>query len=1180
MKLSLRIVLINFVVVLLIMGITATASYSILYKTLSAQKSQSLVNSANNFIYAYRNKLLEAEDDYLSLTPEAVNSAFSKKRLNTLNLDFILEIDTNNPRRILRSAFTPDVIPPKTAYKLDHFFERNPYAIVSEYHSPSGKLFYYGLILDEKLLNNLAEKINSDLAINWNGSPTDISNSNINKKYLYVLTQAIEYLNNKNNFDVFSQGAESSDILATLYKPAINPAYDNGISFLIFTQMGEAAELRSTLRDLFVIIGITGIALSLILTFLFTSKLRKQITDLSDATEKTRIGNFKYKIKVRSKDEIGNLGQAFNLMLDELEKNQRAKTEYSEFITLINQNPTLKEISEAALEKIIKTCGFLIGALYIVEGDNLKLLSSYGHDRAKNVNKDEFGFYELLMRDKEVLEITSDENLPVISAGLTSLKLKYLLLVPVFYNNKIISILELGSIAKPSNDVKEYLQKIKDQLAIGLTNANALMQLENFVSELKRLNDEYQKQNIKIKKQNDTLVELHNELTTQAKELEYQKHKAEESTKLKSQFLASMSHELRTPMNSILGLTELILEKADLNEKNHERLAVVLNSGRRLMALINDILDLSKIEAGKMDLIYEEVVLEELINEASSSVYPLIENKGIKFEIEKDANTRIVVKTDRGKVLQVLINLLGNAIKFTDRGNIKFKIHEAEDRLYFNVSDTGIGISEEDQKVIFDEFRQADGSTTRKYGGTGLGLSICKKIADLMGGDLTIKSKPGTGATFTFSIPLKLVEEDKKEKVNRLNIQTLIKNNKHPILVIDDDKEVRYTIGQYLSSKGYEVIFAEDGKVGIQKAIDKQPFAITLDLMMPNKDGWTALKELKENDVTKDIPVILVSINGDKQIGYGLGAFEFFIKPIAPDKFLSAFSRLERLANKEIRKIVIVDDDEQEFEKFKKEFSDKKILIEFIRDSEFAFNKIAEVLPDLVILDLMMPKVDGITLSHMLKSDLRTKHIPLLISTAKDITPEEKRSLNNIVENIAVKTRGHPLDVLKVVRDRIEQHEKCPEIYSFQSNKNFIEESRLTEDNMQNEQNNKVEVVLIVDDDDDTLFTMNEIVSACNYNTILAKNGVECLNILKQTKPDLILLDIMMPRMDGFQTLKKIRENPDWKDLTVFAVTARAMANDKNIILNQGFDDYISKPVDSTTITYKINQLFSKISVE
>ncbi|UCH64822.1 MAG: response regulator [Ignavibacterium sp.] len=1179
MKLSLRIILINFVVVVLIMGISATASYSILYKTLSSQKSQSLVNSANNFIYAYRSKLLETEDEFLSLTSHGFNKAFIKRNLSNLSLDFVLEIDRRNPQRILRSAYTSNVTPPKASYKLEQFYERNPYAVVLDHVNSEGKIFYYGIILDEKLLDYLAEKINSDVAVNWNGTPTDISNSSINKKYLYVLVQAIEFLNSKNNFEVFSQGAESSDILATLYKPVTTQAHNSEISFLIFTQMGEAAELRSTLRDLFGIIGVTGIALSLILTFLFTGRLRKQITDLSDATEKTREGDFNYKIKVRSKDEIGKLGQAFNLMLDELEKNQKAKTEYSEFITLINQNPTLSEISEAALDKIIKTGGFLIGALYLVDGDKLNLLSSYGHDKAKSLSKDEFGFFDLLVRDKDVLEITSGEELPVVSAGLTNLRLKYLLLVPVVYNNKIISILELGAIEKPSDDVKEYLQKIKDQLAIGLTNANALMQLENFVNELKKLNEEYQKQNDQIKKQNDTLVELHNELTTQAKELEFQKHKAEESTQLKSQFLASMSHELRTPMNSILGLTELILEKADLTDKNQERLEVVLNSGRRLMMLINDILDLSKIEAGKMELREEEVLLEELISEVSSSVIPLIGNKGIDFEIVKDINTSIIVNTDRGKVVQVLINLLGNAIKFTDQGDVKLRVYEIDNRLSFDVSDTGIGISEEDQIVIFQEFRQGDGSTSRKYGGTGLGLSICKKITDLIDGDLTVDSTLGRGSTFTFSIPLKLIEAEQAKTTHNVNVQALIKNRRHPILIIDDDKEVRYTIGQYLTTRGYEVIFAEDGKVGYQMAVDRQPFAITLDLMMPNKDGWTVLRELKENDVTKDIPVILVSISGDKKVGYGLGAFEFFIKPIAPDKFLSAFSRLESLANKEINKIVIVDDDEREFEKFKSEFTDKNIFIEYIKDSEFAFNKIAEVQPDLVIVDLMMPKVDGITLSYKLKSDIKTKHIPLLMSTAKELTPEERKSLNNIVENIAVKSKGHPFDVLKLVRDRIEEHEKCPPLNQQELDKKPVQIKNSSND-MQYEQNDNLAEVLIVDDDEDALFTLKEIVNACNCKTILAKNGIECINILKKTKPDLILLDIMMPGMDGFQTINKIRSNPDWNDITVYAVTAKAMANDKNVILNQGFDDYLSKPVNSQIISSKINQLFSKINVQ
>jgi signal transduction histidine kinase/CheY-like chemotaxis protein len=1157
------------------MGVTAIAFYSIMYKTLTSQKSKGLITSANNFAYAYQKTLLNYEDEFIGLTSENIDNIFSYRNLRTRNLDFVLEAQPDGKKRIIKKSFTSDVNIPKKSFTLDRFLEYNPYAIISEVRD-SERIIYYGLILDEELLNEFAGKISADVAIIWNDIPAYISNSAVNKNYLYILSQAGKFLSREKNFEIYTQGIESNDILATRYKPVTDQPHNKNISFLMFTQMGEAAELRSTLRDLFLTIGITGIALSLILAFLFTGKLRKQIIDLSDATEKTKLGDFKNKITIRSKDEIGKLGLAFNLMLDELDKNQKAKKEYSEFITLINQNPSLNEISEAALKKIISTCGFIVGALYSIEDNELHLLSAFGFEKAKRVKKENFGFSDRVIQSKEIVEIVSEDELPVVSVGLVNFKLKCLLLVPVIYNDKVISVLELGSVNKPTEEAREYLEKIKDQLAIGLTNAKALVQLENFVGELKKLNDEYHKQNVKIKKQNITLVKLHQELKEQAGELEFQKQKAVESTKLKSQFLASMSHELRTPMNSILGLTELIIEKAELNEKDQERLGVVLNSGRRLMSLINDILDLSKIEAGKMEINAEDVLLEDLIGEVSNSISPLTTKKGIDFNIEREINTKIVIHTDRRRVEQVLINLLGNATKFTEKGEVKFNVSSSDEILVFDVIDTGIGISDEDQKVVFEEFRQADGSTSRKYGGTGLGLSICKKIVDMLGGDLSLTSKIGYGTTFTLKIPLKYISPDKKDILDHVDVPTLIKNRKHPILVIDDDKEVRYTIGQYLSSRGYQVIFAEDGDEGIQMAIDKQPFAITLDIMMPNKDGWSVLKELKENEATKDIPVIIISINGDKQIGHSISAFEYFMKPISADKLLSAFSRLESLAKKKIQKIVIVDDDENEFEKFKSEFKDEEISIEYIKDSEFAFNKIAEVQPELIILDLMMPKVDGITLSYKLKSNIKTKHIPILISTAKDISEEERISLNNIVEDIAVKSKGHPLDVLKVVRERIEQHEQKSEVFSADDNSSEINKIK------DSEEIEKIREflgeVLIVDDDPDTLFTIDELVKDCNCKTILANNGIECMEVLTHSTPDLILLDIMMPEMDGFETIKRIREDKKLKIIPVFAVTAKAMASENDIILKHGFDDYIPKPVNSNLITSKINKIFTKIN--
>jgi len=1177
MRISIRIILINFVIVVLVLGSAAFAFYSAMYKVLTAQQSQHLIGSANSFIYAYQAKLIELEDEFRSVINNDFAAIVNKKKLNARNIDFIFEEPGNNQTTILNFACSERVHLPGESFTPKEFFESNPFVLKLSHNEGDGKKYFFGRIITTDLLNSIAREINSEIAVVWNNTPSDFSNPSANQKHLYILSQAYNNLKDRPNFELYTEGTGSDDILATIYKPNTTDT-NNDVSFLIFSSIREAAELRATLKDIFGIIGLVGVALSLIFTFLFTDKLRKQITDLSKTTQETYAGNFKSRINVKSKDELGKLGLAFNKMLDELEKKEKAKNEYSDFITLINQNPSLKEISEAALKKIISSCGFLVGALYSIEDGEFNLIFSEGlNDLPGNLNE-KFSFYKKVVTAKEPLELFSDQPLPVVSTGLMQLQIKYLLLLPIVYNNKTIAVLELGSVDKPDSEVKDYLDKIKEQLAIGLTNAKSLLQLEDFVAELKKLNEEYQKQNIQIKKQNDSLLQLHKDLQEQAKELEIQKQKAEESTKLKSQFLASMSHELRTPMNSILGLTELILEKADLNGKNRERLEVVLSSGKRLMLLINDILDLSKIEAGKMEIRNEDVLLEELIEEAENSIIPLVQKKKIIFEIIRDTNTHIIINTDRGRVIQVLINLLGNAVKFTDEGSVTLRVSASEQKLDFRVIDTGIGIPDKDQKLIFEEFRQVDGSTTRKYGGTGLGLTICRKITELLGGSLSVESEVGKGSNFKFVIPLKQATRPLHSVRNKVNVDALIKNRKNPILVIDDDEEVRYTIGQYLISRGYEVIYAEDGESGIKMAQEHQPFAITLDVMLPDKDGWTVLKDLKEDSRTKDIPIILISILGDKNIGYGLGAFEYFVKPISSDKLLSAFLRLENLANKRIQKIVLVDDDELEFEKFKKEFSTEGIRIEFIKDSELAFSKIAEVQPDLIILDLMMPKIDGVTLSYKLKSSIKTKHIPILISTAKDLNNEERKALNNIVENIAVKSKGHPLDVLKVVRDRIKMQE--------------IEFSTVPgngkEKDNNGKENNKPEMqpadtneyaanVLIVDDDPDTLFTLSEIVQACSCKTHLAHNGKECLEYLEQEIPDLILLDIMMPEMDGFQTIKKIKENEKWNELPVYAVTAKAMKDDREVILNHGFADYIPKPVNPTIISFKIEKLLGQL---
>jgi signal transduction histidine kinase/DNA-binding response OmpR family regulator/HAMP domain-containing protein len=1180
MKLSVRILIINFAIVVIILGSAAFAFYSIMYSVLTSQQSNHLQNSLNDFLYTYRDMLQNSEDDFFKAQSSDSNIFSSQSNL-TKNLDFILEIKPGESN-IAHFLGSHDVVFPQGKFTLKKFLEENPFVFLKEYKDNNNNSLYYGRILTANILDDISGKINADVTLIWDGSPVEVSNSNSNSKYYMELQNAFAVLSKKGAAAVYSSENESTDLVATVFNP-VGLTENNNISFLVFSTINEAADLRANIRSLIIIIGVVGAILSLILTLVFTDKIRKQINQLNLATESTKAGDFSTRIDVKSKDEIGQLAGAFNLMMGELNKNQKVKNEYSEFITLLNQNPTLSEISDAALKKIISTCNFTIGALYTVDADKIKMVSSYGIK--KDFLNESPDLFAPVLSEHKSLEIESYENLPVVDTGLLSFHIKYLLVQPVIYNNKVIAILELGGIEKTSAEAKEYLINIQEQLAIGLTNALALVQMEKLITDLKSLNDDYQEQNIKVKKQNDTLTQLHDELKQKAEELEAEKQKAEELTRLKSQFLASMSHELRTPMNAILGLTELMLDDTSIKAKDRERLFVVLNSGRRLMTLINDILDLSKIEAGKMDVNLEDFLLEDLLNEVNASVTPLVANKNVVFKITKQVDSRRIINTDRGKVIQVLINLLGNAVKFTNEGSVELKISELHNNseLKFDVIDSGIGISNKDQKIVFEEFRQIDGTTTRKYGGTGLGLAICKKIADLMNGSISVKSEQGKGSTFTFIIPLVVVEQKKKEIVPHLNVEKLIKNRKHPILVIDDDPDVRYTIGQYLISKGYEVEYAEDGEKGIQKAIALQPFAITLDIMLPKKDGWNVLKDLKENPETEDIPVIMVSIISDKNLGYGLGAYEYIVKPISSEKLTHAFNKLEERAKKRIEKIVIVDDDEKVFENFRDEFINENVRIDYIKDSELAFSKIKEIQPDLIILDLLMPNVDGITLSHKLKTHRETRDIPIIISTNDAISEEDKESLNHIVENITVKSKGHPLDVLKVVRDRIKIQEdneeqnsiELPLIVREEETEVPIEETPPVEMNSEATMQGDV---LIVDDDPDTLFTLNEIVTMCNCNTTMVRGGKECLEFLKTKIPDLILLDIMMPEMDGFQTLKRIKQNKAWQNIPVFAVTAKAMVEDKEIILRQGFDDYISKPVKSTEMAFKIERLFSKIN--
>ena len=510
---------------------------------------------------------------------------------------------------------------------------------------------------------------------------------------------------------------------------------------------------------------------------------------------------------------------------------------------------------------------------------------------------------------------------------------------------------------------------------------------------------------------NEELLKVLNELEEKNRELE-------DASRLKSEFLANMSHELRTPLNSIIGFSGRVIKKAGelIPEKQLRNLNTVLRNAHHLLGLINSLLDISKIEAGRMDLFPEEFRLSPLVSEVAELTRSLVVDKGLELIIDiPDKETHLY--TDKTKLKQILINLLSNAIKFTDKGSVTIKAREVEpfqagmeslsgpgiNYVALCVRDTGHGINSEEMEFIFDEFRQADGSTTRKEGGTGLGLSIAKKFTELLRGKITVDSKKGEGTTFRVILPLSTEGATERRKEEEPIVEPEIPETLkagHTILCIDDDPEALDLLHGYFSDEGYGVIKAFTGDDGIKKAEEFKPFAITLDIQMPYKDGWTILNELKENAATRDIPVIIVSIMDNKALGYSLGATDYLQKPIRPETLIST---LEKILRRKAETIMVVDDDPEVIELVRQILEEEKINIKAAENGVKAMETLKEVIPDLILLDLMMPEMDGFEFLSRLQKREAWAEIPVVIITAKTLNESERNLLDKRAEAIITK---------------------------------------------------------------------------------------------------------------------------------------------------------------------------------
>jgi len=1169
MKINYRIILINIVIVAVILGASGSAFYTIMYNVLTSQQSKHLLTSTNDFAFVVHGVSKDVEDAFSLFLNKYEQKPFSNEAISVYkNLDFVIKLNPDSTFAKESIAINKEIVLSKRNARVSTFITSNPLIFYNVNTTPKGETYLYGKNISQNFINELSSKIRAEVAIYYDNNIVVYSNETVNQNYFFNITEAYSNLNLKNNYDIFTQETETSYFLATVYKMKEATLTSQRIGAIIFTTLNETQNLKTNIKNILVILGIAGLSLSVVLTLLLTGSIRRQIHSLTEATEITKTGNFSNRMMVETKDELGELAIAFNKMLDELERKEKTQVEYSDFITMINENPSLKDISDSSLKKIINITECNVGAIYSVIGDEVTQVSSYGVNGKSHGTKEKSELFKPLLEKLETVEINFREASPIISSGLVEISLKYLLLLPIIFNKKTIGILELGSVNKPSPQAKEYLELIKDQLAIGLTNAIAFVQMENLVEELKQLNENYQKQNEQIKSQNERLLELHSALSQKAKELEIQKQKAEELTQLKSQFLATMSHELRTPMNAILGLTELVLEDQSVSSKNNERLSVVLRSGKRLLNLINDILDLSKIESGKMEIKFENFILDDLLDELKASFTSLAKEKDIELRVVNLAEEKLYLTTDRTKLLQILINLVGNSIKFTSEGYVEIRVSLLKNSvLKVEVEDNGIGISSEQQKIIFEEFRQADASTTRKFGGTGLGLSICKKFAEMLKGNITVKSELNKGSVFTVVVPVEVVHLFQQHKAAEEESPTFDKAAHSPVLIIEHQRGTRQMIANYVNSKGYETVFAESPDQCIQLVQRTLPLLVLVDTSFPALNFWKMVYDLKSDSETQKIPLVFYSANEEKKNGYALSPIQILKQPLTQEEFDKTIKYVRDLLRNKEATMALLD-----YEKSGDFFKAGGVNIQ--RYDELDNFKFEE---DVIFINPFYKEGNALKKCPDMYLSSKGYQKLLFILLPENISPEESANGQNILASLSDISKASTYEILKVIRNAfyfLELGKQNLESLVEEEKIEVEREIKISDEKLYGE--NNAGNVLIVDDDSDSLFTINEIVQKCNCVTALAKNGKECLEILEKQKPDVILLDIMMPVMDGFQTLRAIREKPEFKDIPVIAVTAKAMIEDREIILKQGFDSYITKPINSGVLAFRLTRALSE----
>ncbi len=959
----------------------------------------------------------------------------------------------------------------------------------------------------------------------------------------------------------------------------------------------------------------------------------ERITLMESMTRKVSSGDYTARSDDEKDDDLGRVSKALNHMTASLENTfntLESKAWLQEgsvkIADAIRGERDIKQLTEKLLATITAYIQAPIATSYVNSSGSFTLTSSYSVVNAPKQFLLGDGLIGQAARNKE---ITIVSNIPadfVISSSVGNTLPVSVLIVPLVHEGETIAVMEFGFLREVKPLERQLLEENKEAMAIGVNSTLSYIKLQNLLEETQAQTEELQAQHTELENLNSELEAQSQQLQASEEELKVQQEelqqtneeleertlmleernneirkKAEElelSTKYKSEFLANMSHELRTPLNSILLLSRLL---SDNNEKNLsddqvEYARVIQSSGGGLLGLIDEILDLSKIEAGKMELEYLEVGIAEITDDMSSLFMPVAKSKKLDFRVSVQPGVPEYIETDKVRLEQIIKNLISNALKFTSEGSVSFEIKicdSNESLLCFIVKDTGIGILKEKQHLIFEAFQQADGSTKRKFGGTGLGLSISRELTKLLGGDMHVNSVVGEGSEFILRVPLKKyvdisslkpettdLSAKREEEVvmaeehNKYIAQVIpasikddrnsIKDDDKVILIIEDDTNFAKSLLQFANKKGYKGVVAVRGDEGLIYARKYLPVGILLDVQLPVKSGWEVMDELKADNFTRHIPVHMMSSYQVKKESLTKGAVDFINKPFAHEQMQEVFQKIEYVMKGDSKKVLIVEDNPKH----------AKALAYFLE----TFNIAAEVKSNInegvsalkkedincVILDMGIPDQQSYQLLEEAKKNPGFENLPIIIFTGKSLSVSEEQRIKQYADSIVVKTAHsyqRMLDEVSLFLHLVEEKKKPDASASGNKKMGMLNEIL----------SNKT--VLVVDDDVRNIFSLSKALEAIKMNIVTAVDGKEALEKLKANPQiDVVLLDMMMPEMDGYETARQIRNNPAWKKLPVIAVTAKAMTGDREKCINAGASDYITKPVD-------VDQLLSLLRV-